>query len=88
MGDYGYKFAGNAGFAAQCYQRADKSLSSKQEPISESSDTRRDGRPPMSDNCGQHREKVSSRENNIADCLSKLVIAFANYRKKYIDKDR
>lgn len=86
MGKYGYKFIGNAGFAAQF--EAQESLSGKQEPISESSDKRGDGRPPMSDNCGQHREKVSSTENNIADCLSKLVIAFANYRKKYIDKDR
>ena len=88
MGKYGYKFIGNAGFAVDFAERNDKSLSSKQEPISEGSDTRRDGRPPMSDNCDQHREKVSSTENNIADCLSKLVIAFANYRKKYIDKDR
>lgn len=88
MGKYGYKFIGNDGFAIQLGKHGDKSLSSEQEPISESNGTRRDGRPPMSDNCGQHREKVSSTENNIADCLSKLVIAFANYRKKYIDKDR
>lgn len=85
MGKYGYKFIGNDGFAMH-FTDHKKSLSS--EPISKSSDTRRDGRPPMSDNCDQHREKVSSTENNIADCLSKLVIAFANYRKKYIDKDR
>lgn len=88
MGKYGYKFVGTTGFAMYFMEQRDKSLSSKQEPISEGSDARRDGRPPMSDNCGQHREKVSSTENNIADCLSKLVIAFANYRKKYIDKDR
>ena len=86
MGKYGYKFIGNAGFAAQF--EAQESLSGKQEPISESSDKRGDGRPPMSDNCSQHQKKVSSTEDKIADCISSLAINLAKYKKKYVDRDK
>ena len=89
MGKYGYKFIGNAGFAMQYYKEANKSLSSEQNPNSESIDAGRDGRPPMSDNSGQRREKASSTESsNAADCLYKLAIALAKHKKKYIDREK
>lgn len=87
MGKYGYKFIGTDGFAAQYTEGNKNSLSSERNQSSESIDTVRDGRPPMSDNSGQHPKKVSSTESNIADCLSKLVIALAKHRNKYIGKD-
>lgn len=89
MGKYGYKFIGNAGFAVHFAEQHDKSLSSEQNPNSESIDAGRDGRPPMSDNSGQRREKASSTESsNAADCLSKLAIALAKHKKKYIDREK
>lgn len=79
MGKYGYKFIGNAGFASQCYHKADESLSSERNQSSESIDTVRDGRPPMSDNSGQLQNEVSSTEKDIADCLSNLMVALAKH---------
>ncbi len=64
MGKYGYKFIGNDGFAIQIAKRHNNSLSSERNQSSESIDAVRDGRPPMSDNSGQHPKKVSSTESN------------------------
>lgn len=64
MGKYGYKFIGTTGFAMQYFRKANESLSSERNQSSENINTVRDGRPPMSDNSGQHPKKVSSTENN------------------------